>query len=144
MSFRDKLRNKFDVKVVKVQSRAKTIEDQITDTLSNQIKMANGETVLGANGKPMTSWRSDKGEVSIRIGVLPMFLNEEGKSETYVGVSIDDYKSLLNDLKSEYESGELSSEVANLKERKAAADKKAVEQRAKNKKKKTENRDGLS
>lgn len=144
MSFRDKLRNKFDVKVVKVQSRAKTIEDQITDTLSNQMKMANGETVLGANGKPMTSWRSDKGEVSIRIGVLPMFLNEEGKSETYVGVSTDDYKSLLNDLKSAYESGELSSEVANLKERKAAADKKAAEQRAKNKKKKTENRDGLS
>lgn len=144
MSFRDKLRNKFDVKVVKVQSRAKTIEDQITDTLSNQMKMANGETVLGANGKPMTSWRSDKGEVSIRIGVLPMFLNEEGKAETYVGVSMDDYKSLLNDLKSAYESGELSSEVANLKERKAAADKKAAEQRAKNKKKKTENRDGLS
>lgn len=144
MNFRDKLRNKFDVKVVKVQSRAKTIEDQITDTLSNQMKMANGETVLGANGKPMTSWRSDKGEVSIRIGVLPMFLNEEGKSETYVGVSTDDYKSLLNDLKSAYESGELSSEVANLKERKAAADKKAAEQRAKNKKKKTENRDGLS
>ncbi len=144
MSFRDKLRNKFDVKVVKVQSRAKTIEDQITDTLSNQMKMANGETVLGANGKPMTSWRSDKGEVSIRIGVLPMFLNEEGKSETYVGVSMDDYKSLLNDLKSAYESGELSSEVANLKERKAAADKKAAEQRANNKKKKTENRDGLS
>lgn len=144
MSFRDKLRKKFDVKVVKVQSRAKTIEDQITETLSNQMKMANGETVLGANGKPMTSWRSDKGEVSIRIGVLPMFLNEEGKSETYVGVSMDDYKSLLNDLKSAYESGELSSEVANLKERKAAADKKAAEQRAKNKKKKTENRDGLS
>ena len=144
MSFRDKLRSKFDVKVVKVQSRAKTIEDQITDTLSNQMKMANGETVLGANGKPMTSWRSDKGEVSIRIGVLPMFLNEEGKSETYVGVSMDDYKSLLNDLKSAYESGELSSEVANLKQRKAAADKKAAEQRAKNKKKKTENRDGLS
>jgi hypothetical protein len=144
MSFRDKLRSKFDVKVVKVQSRAKTIEEQITDTLSNQMKMANGETVLGANGKPMTSWRSDKGEVSIRIGVLPMFLNEEGKSETYVGVSMDDYKSLLNELKTAYESGELSSEVADLKERKAAADKKAAEQRAKNKKKKTENRDGLS
>lgn len=144
MSFRDKLRKKFEVKSVKVPSRAKTIEDQITETLSNQTKMANGETVLGANGKPMTSWRTDKGEVTVKIGVLPMFLTEDGKSETYVGVSMDDYKALLNDLKSAYDSGELSSEVEDLKSRKAAADKKAAESRKEKKKMKTENRDGLS
>ena len=141
MSFRDKLRAKFDVKVATVKSRAKSIDQQITETIENQLAIAHGDTVLGANGKPMKSWRNDKGEVSIKIGVLPFILDDDGKAETYQNVSVKDYQEMVADLKYCYGAGELDAEVEDLKRRKAAADKKAAESRKKNK---TENRDGLS
>ena len=144
MSFQDMLRQKFKVKKPETKSRAKSIEEQITSAIENQLDMIMGKTVLGANGKPMKSWRNSKGEVAIKIGVLPMFLDSDGKMETYENVSEEQYADLVRDLKYSYNNDELVDIVANLKERKAAADKKAAAQRAENKKKKTENRDGLS
>ena len=141
MSFRDKLRSKFKVKVATVKSRAKSIDQQITETIENQLNIAHGDTVLGANRRPMKSWRNDKGDVSIKIGVLPFILDDDGKAETYENVSLEDYKEMVAELKYAYGAGELDAEVEDLKKRKAAADKKAAESRKKNK---TEKRDGLS
>jgi hypothetical protein len=150
MKFRDKLNAKFQVKEKKVESKAKTLEEMFEDNLNVQIRIANGEQVESAASTETkkqyrSSWRDSKGNVSCKIGVLPLFVDDKGNSITYEGVSESDYKALLDDIMSAYKSGELSDEINDLKKRKEEADKKAAESRAnpKPKKKKEEDRSDL-
>lgn len=145
MKFRDKLTAKFGVKEKTVESKAKTLQEMFSDNLDVQIRIANGETVLGATNKPRVSWRDKDGNVSCKIGVLPLFVDDKGNSITYPDVSESDYKELLNDLKSAFDSGDLNDEMADLEKRKKEADKKAAESRAnpKPKKAKAEDRSDL-
>lgn len=146
MKFRDKLNAQFAVKEKKIESKAKTLEEMFEDNLNVQIRIANGEQVESAasteaNKKYRSSWRDSKGNVSCKIGVLPLFVDDKGNSITYEGVSEGDYKSLLDEIMSAYKSGELSDEINDLKKRKEEADKKAAESRADPKPKKTKAED---
>jgi hypothetical protein len=129
MSFLDRMTKKFGVKERTVASRAKSVEEQITETIENQISIANGKVVKGTNGAELNSWRSDKGDVSIKIGVLPLFIDSSNKAIVFQGVGKKEYMDTLVDLKKSYENGELAAEVENLKVRKAESDKKASDTR---------------
>lgn len=130
MSFLNQLKGKYSVKEKVVKSKAKTVEELIESSFADQKKIMNGEKVSSGSGKFKKSWRSDNGDVSIKIGVLPLFV-EDGSPVTFSGVSAGDYKQMVNDIYSAYQSGDLSAEVNDLKKRKEAADKANAESRRK-------------
>ena len=130
MSFLNQLKGKYSVKEKVVKSKAKTVEELIESSFSDQKKIMNGEKISSGSGKFKKSWRSDNGDVSIKIGVLPLFV-EDGSPVTFSGVSVGDYKQMVNDIYSAYQSGDLSAEVNDLKKRKEAADKANAESRRK-------------
>lgn len=130
MSYLSKLKGKYSVKEKVVKSKAKTVEELIESSFADQKKIMNGEKVSSGSGKFKKSWRSDNGDVSIKIGVLPLFV-EDGSPVTFSGVSVGDYKQMVNDIYSAYQSGDLSAEVNDLKKRKEAADKANAESRRK-------------
>ena len=84
----------------------------------------------------MSEFVDKDGNVSCKIGVLPLFVDDKGNSITYPDVSESDYKELLNDLKNAFDSGDLNDEMTDLEKRKKEADKKAAESRANPKPKK--------
>lgn len=130
MSFLNQLKGKYSVKEKVVKSKAKTVEELIESSFADQKKIMNGEKVPSGSGKFKKSWRSDNGDVSIKIGVLPLFV-EDGSPVTFSGVSAGDYKQMVNDIYSAYQSGDLSAEVNDLKKRKEAADKANADSRRK-------------
>lgn len=130
MSFLNQLKGKYSVKEKVVKSKAKTVEELIESSFADQKKIMNGEKVSSGSGKFKKSWRSDNGDVSIKIGVLPLFV-EDGSPVTFSGVSVGDYKQMVNDIYSAYQSGDLSAEVNDLKKRKEAADKANADSRRK-------------
>ena len=107
----------------------------IPATIDTQIKIDSGTEVKGANGKPLTSWRKETGEVSCKIGVLPLFVEGDKDTSVTFRMSKDEYTSFLTYLKESYSNGDMKDEVASLKRRKDAADKKAAESRKEGKKK---------
>ena len=131
MSVLDRLKAKYKVKEKVVKSKAKTVEELIESSFQDQITIMNGGSVKSSGGKDKKSWRSDSGDVSIKIGVLPLFV-EDGSPVTFSGISASEYKDMVNGLWSEYQSGELSKEVNDLKKRKEASDKANAESRKKN------------
>ena len=130
MSFLNQLKGKYSVKEKVVKSKAKTVEELIESSFADQKKIMNGEKVSSGSGKFKKSWRSDNGDVSIKLGVLPLFV-EDGSPVTFSGVSVGDYQQMVNDIYSAYQSGDLSAEVNDLKKRKEAADKANAESRRK-------------
>jgi hypothetical protein len=128
MSFLNNLKSKYSVKEKVVKSKAKTVDELIEQSFTDQKRMINGEKISSTGGKFKKSWRSDNGDVSIKIGVLPLFV--DGKDPvTFSGVSEGDYKSMVDEIWSAYQSGNLSAEVEDLKKRKAASDKANAESR---------------
>ena len=122
MSFLNQLKDKYSVKERKVESKAKTIEELIESSFADQKAIINGEEI------DKKSWRSDKGEVLIKIGVLPLFY--EGKNPvTFSDISESDFKQMVDDIYSAYKSGNLSAEVEDLKKRKEESDRKNAETR---------------
>jgi len=129
MGFFSDMKQKYGLVERTVVSRKKTVDEQIAETIENQIKIANGEKVKGTNGKKLTSWRdADKSSVKISIGVLPLFI-EDKVAAVFKNVDVKSYKKMLVILKRDYEAGELAAEVADLKVRKADLDKKAANTR---------------
>ena len=130
MSLLNRLKAKHKVKEKVVKSKAKTVDELIESSFNDQITIMNGGSVKSSGGKDKKSWRSDSGEVSIKIGVLPLFV-EDGSPVTFSDVSMSDYKDMVNELWSDYQNDGLSKEVNDLKKRKEAADKANSESRKK-------------
>lgn len=133
MSVLDDLIKQFGVKEKVVKSKAKTVDELIESSFQDQITIMNGgkiETGKDKNGNPKykKSWRKDNGEVSITIGVLPLF-KQDDQPIVFPSVSEGDYKKLVTSLYDKYKSGDLSNEVNDLKKRKEAADKANAESR---------------
>ena len=130
MSLLDELKAKYKVKEKVVKSKAKTVDELIESSFNDQITIMNGGSVKSSGGKDKKSWRTDSGDVSIKIGVLPLIV-EDGSPVTFSGVSMSDYKDMVNSIWKKYQNGELSKEVNDLKKRKEAADKANAESRRK-------------
>ena len=130
MSLLDELKAKHKVKEKVVKSKAKTVDELIESSFNDQITIMNGGSVKSSSGKDKKSWRTDSGDVSIKIGVLPLLV-EDGSPVTFSGVSMGDYKDMVNSIWKKYQNGELSKEVNDLKKRKEAADKANAESRRK-------------
>ena len=139
MKYRDMLIAKFGVKEKTVASKAKTLGQMFVESLTVQIDISEGKEVLGNTNNPRKSWRDKNGNVSCKIGVLPLFVDDQGNSVTFSGVSEADYKQFLKELKSDYEKDKLKEEIESLEKRKKAADKRAADSRARAK----ENRSDL-
>lgn len=133
MKFRDKLTAKFGVKEKTVVSKAKTIEELFESNLDVQIRLAGGEEVPNATGGVRSSWRSEDGNVSCMIGVIPLFVDDKNENVVYSGVTESDYKELLQDIKNAYASGDLKEEMASLSKRYEESKKKSAETKAKKK-----------
>ncbi len=129
MGFFSDMEQKYGLVERTVVSRKKTVDEQICETIENQIKIADGEKVKGTNGKELTSWRdADKRSVKISSGVLPLFIKDK-VAAVFKNVDVKSYKEMLVRLKRDYEAGGLAAEVADLKVRKADLDKKAANTR---------------
>jgi hypothetical protein len=113
------------------RSKALTVEEQMTKSLNDQLKIINGGTVLKSDNKPLLSWRKENGDVSIKIGVLSL-LKEDGVPVVFQNIDIDAYKEIVMDIKSDFEGGLLKEEIKDLKKRKDVADRKAAATKEKN------------
>ena len=130
MSVLDDLIGQYGIKEKVVKSKAKTVDELIESSFNDQITIMNGGSVKSSSCKDKKSWRSDSGDVSIKIGVLPLLV-EDGSPVTFSGVSMSDYKNMVNEIWGDYKKGELSKEVNDLKKRKEASDKANAESRKK-------------
>ena len=136
MSYFDKviLKKFTEVKAV-TKSKAPTFDELVDQSFTDQIQISKGNEVKSTNGKPKQSWLNDKGEVTCKIGVLPLFTDETGKSRKF-NCDKGDWVDFINSMYAAYQAGELDDDIVNLKARKAASDKKNKESRDKAKAKK--------
>jgi len=129
MSYFDKvILQKFTEVKTETKSKALTVDELIDQSFVDQIKISNGETVKSTNGKPKQSWLSDKGEVTCKVGVLPLFTDQSGKSRKF-NCDKGSWNTFINTMYEAYKNGELSDDISGLKSRKAASDKKNKESR---------------
>lgn len=117
------------------KSQARSFEEIVSDTIDEQIRIANGEKVYGTKPKKGTteyplkkSWRSKDGTVKIKIGIKTLFDGQALK------MSEEQYKSFLPELKDNWtEDPNIHAEMMKVKKSIEETNKKRDEARKSNK-----------